>query len=51
MAPDGGLAYSILDVFTQHPLEDNALAIFTDASALDPSWMQRIARGVLQLPA
>lgn len=36
--------YRIVDVFTQHPLEGNALAVFTDAADLDLALMQRIAR-------
>ncbi len=41
----GGLRYVLLDVFTDTPLEGNALAVFTgDASALAQELMQRIAR-------
>jgi trans-2,3-dihydro-3-hydroxyanthranilate isomerase len=36
--------YRVVDVFTEHPLEGNALAVFPDASTIDPSIMQRIAR-------
>jgi trans-2,3-dihydro-3-hydroxyanthranilate isomerase len=36
--------YRVVDVFTEHPLEGNALAVFPDASALDGTTMQRIAR-------
>jgi trans-2,3-dihydro-3-hydroxyanthranilate isomerase len=36
--------YRVVDVFTEHPLEGNALAVFPDASALDTTTMQRIAR-------
>jgi trans-2,3-dihydro-3-hydroxyanthranilate isomerase len=36
--------YRVVDVFTQHPLEGNALAVFTDAVDLDPAMMQRMAR-------
>jgi trans-2,3-dihydro-3-hydroxyanthranilate isomerase len=36
--------YRVVDVFTEHPLEGNALAVFPDASALDATTMQRIAR-------
>jgi trans-2,3-dihydro-3-hydroxyanthranilate isomerase len=36
--------YRVVDVFTEHPLEGNALAVFPDASALDATRMQRIAR-------
>ena len=36
--------YRVVDVFTEHPLEGNALAVFTDASAMDAVTMQRVAR-------
>src|SRR5260370_10519055 len=36
--------YRVVDVFTEHPLEGNALAVFPDAPALDATTMQRIAR-------
>jgi len=36
--------YRVVDVFTEHPLEGNALAVFLDASAMDAATMQRIAR-------
>lgn len=36
--------YRVVDVFTEHPLEGNALAVFPDASSLDEGTMQRIAR-------
>jgi trans-2,3-dihydro-3-hydroxyanthranilate isomerase len=36
--------YRLVDVFTQHPLEGNPLAVFPDASGLDDLTMQRIAR-------
>jgi trans-2,3-dihydro-3-hydroxyanthranilate isomerase len=36
--------YRVVDVFTEYPLEGNALAVFTDAAALDAATMQRIAR-------
>jgi len=36
--------YRVVDVFTEHVLEGNSLAVFTDASGLDPATMQRIAR-------
>jgi trans-2,3-dihydro-3-hydroxyanthranilate isomerase len=36
--------YRVVDVFTQHPLEGNALAVFLDGSAMDATTMQRIAR-------
>lgn len=36
--------YRVVDVFTQHSLEGNALAVFLDASGLDGVTMQKIAR-------
>jgi trans-2,3-dihydro-3-hydroxyanthranilate isomerase len=36
--------YVLLDVFTDVPLEGNALAVFTDAAGLSAERMQRIAR-------
>jgi trans-2,3-dihydro-3-hydroxyanthranilate isomerase len=36
--------YRIVDVFTDRPLEGNALAVFPDARDLDGSTMQKIAR-------
>lgn len=36
--------YLLLDVFTDRPLEGNQLAVFTDARALEPAQMQRLAR-------
>jgi len=36
--------YRVVDVFTQHPLEGNPLAVFPDAAGLDDLTMQRIAR-------
>jgi trans-2,3-dihydro-3-hydroxyanthranilate isomerase len=38
------LAYHVVDVFTQTPLEGNALAVFPDAGNLDDATMQAIAR-------
>ena len=38
------LSYQVVDVFTRTALEGNALAVFTDAQALDAPTMQRIAR-------
>ncbi len=38
------LAYHVVDVFTQVPLEGNPLAVFPDARGLDAATMQRIAR-------
>lgn len=36
--------YSIVDVFTQTPLEGNALAVFHDGAGLEDATMQKIAR-------
>jgi len=36
--------YRVVDVFTQVPLEGNALAVFPDAAGLDSGSMQKIAR-------
>ncbi len=44
MPVDGNLRYRVVDVFTQHALEGNALAVFPDAVGLDSPAMQRIAR-------
>jgi len=38
------LRYEICDVFTDRALEGNALAVFTDARALDDATMQKLAR-------
>jgi trans-2,3-dihydro-3-hydroxyanthranilate isomerase len=38
------LAYSVLDVFAERPLEGNALAVFHDARGLSDDEMQRLAR-------
>jgi trans-2,3-dihydro-3-hydroxyanthranilate isomerase len=38
------LDYHVVDVFTTTPLEGNPLAVFPDASGLDTTTMQRIAR-------
>ena len=38
------LRYQVVDVFTTQALEGNPLAVFTDASSLDGSVMQKIAR-------
>ena len=38
------LAYHVVDVFTQKPLEGNALAVFPDGRHLDDATMQGIAR-------
>jgi trans-2,3-dihydro-3-hydroxyanthranilate isomerase len=37
-------SYRVVDVFTQQALEGNSLAVFTDASGIEPATMQRIAR-------
>jgi trans-2,3-dihydro-3-hydroxyanthranilate isomerase len=37
-------SYQVVDVFTERALEGNPLAVFPDASAIDASTMQRIAR-------
>jgi trans-2,3-dihydro-3-hydroxyanthranilate isomerase len=37
-------SYVIADVFTDTPLEGNALAVFTDGRELDTATMQRVAR-------
>jgi trans-2,3-dihydro-3-hydroxyanthranilate isomerase len=36
--------YVVADVFTETPLEGNAVAVFTDARGLDAGTMQRLAR-------
>jgi trans-2,3-dihydro-3-hydroxyanthranilate isomerase len=36
--------YLVVDVFTERPLEGNALAVFPDASGIDESTMRKIAR-------
>jgi trans-2,3-dihydro-3-hydroxyanthranilate isomerase len=36
--------YLVVDVFSQHPLEGNPLAVFPQASNMDDGLMQRIAR-------
>jgi trans-2,3-dihydro-3-hydroxyanthranilate isomerase len=38
------LAYSVLDVFAERPLEGNALAVFHDARGLSDDEMRRLAR-------
>jgi trans-2,3-dihydro-3-hydroxyanthranilate isomerase len=38
------IAYRVVDVFTQTPLEGNPLAVFERAAGLDAATMQRIAR-------
>ena len=44
MSPRRSYRYRIVDVFTEHPLEGNALAVFTDASGMDDGSMQKVAR-------
>jgi len=36
--------YRVVDVFTDRPLEGNALAVFPEATGIDPATMQKIAR-------
>ncbi len=36
--------YRVVDVFTNRPLEGNALAVFPDATGIDQATMQKIAR-------
>src|SRR6266478_9452051 len=36
--------YRVVDVFTDRPLEGNALAVFPDASGIDDGMMQKIAK-------
>lgn len=44
MGSESPFRYRVVDVFTEHPLEGNALAVFPDAAAIDGTTMQRIAR-------
>jgi trans-2,3-dihydro-3-hydroxyanthranilate isomerase len=44
MGHEQGYRYRVVDVFTEHRLEGNALAVFLDASTMDASTMQRVAR-------
>ncbi len=44
MRTSHSLRYRVVDVFTDTPLEGNALAVFPDASDLDGERMQKIAR-------
>jgi trans-2,3-dihydro-3-hydroxyanthranilate isomerase len=39
-----GLAYLIVDAFTDAPLKGNQLAVFPDSARLEPRQMQRLAR-------
>ena len=41
---EGALAYVLLDVFTETPLEGNQLAVFADGRGLDAERMQALAR-------
>jgi trans-2,3-dihydro-3-hydroxyanthranilate isomerase len=41
---EGALAYVLLDVFTDTPLEGNQLAVFCDGRSLESGEMQRLAR-------
>jgi trans-2,3-dihydro-3-hydroxyanthranilate isomerase len=41
---EGDLAYVLLDVFTDTPLEGNQLAVFADGRGLDAEGMQKLAR-------
>jgi trans-2,3-dihydro-3-hydroxyanthranilate isomerase len=43
-APPSAHAYTLLDVFTDTPLQGNQLAVFTDAQGIPEPDMQRIAR-------
>lgn len=42
--PTAPLPYTVIDVFTDRPLQGNQLGVFTDARALSPAQMQRLAR-------
>ncbi len=44
MSKAGSYRYRVVDVFTDQPLEGNALAVFPDASGIDDATMQKIAR-------
>lgn len=44
MIPPSSYRYRVVDVFTQHPLEGNPLAVFPDASGMDDVTMQKIAK-------
>ena len=43
-APLRSFPYAIVDVFAEHPLEGNMLAVFTDARGLSTDQMQALAR-------
>src|ERR671936_2305968 len=44
MTAQPALQYTVVDVFTDRPLEGNQLGVFTDARALSSEQMQRLAR-------
>jgi trans-2,3-dihydro-3-hydroxyanthranilate isomerase len=44
MAQQKSYRYAVVDVFTTEPLAGNSLAVFPDASELDDTTMQKIAR-------
>jgi trans-2,3-dihydro-3-hydroxyanthranilate isomerase len=44
MTPTKSFTYHVVDVFTERALEGNPLAVFPDASGLDETTMQRVAR-------
>lgn len=44
MSSDRNYRYRVVDVFTNQPLEGNALAVFLDASGIDDVTMQKIAK-------
>ena len=44
MQRERAFRYRVVDMFTQKPLEGNALAVFPDAGAMDDQTMHRIAR-------
>lgn len=44
MGSEQRYTYRVVDVFTEQALEGNSLAVFTDASGIEPATMQRIAR-------
>lgn len=44
MSASQSYRYRVVDVFTDRPLEGNALAVFPEASGIDDATMQRIAK-------
>ena len=44
MSSDSTYRYRVVDVFTDQPLEGNALAVFPNAAGIDDATMQKIAR-------